>query len=429
MECYNLFSENYKPQDEELRHEPPDIFLKDQIFDVKFSPTANVLALSQVTGHVRLFSYNEEANQEVLAFTHHKASCRAVEFSDDGNFLFTGSSDNSIGIITNGELLFQVKNAHKAPINKIKYIENNAVIATGDDDGLIKIWDFRISSTKTNNLCVATFTENTDTITDIVLNKETNLLLSTSNDGFLGVFDIRRSSLNPDSLFTGNLSEPGAKFKPSLYALSDNMDEELTSLCIVKNGKKVIVASQEGTMMLFSWDWFGDCNDRITAHPCCISTMVQYNEDIILTGCDDGYVRAVNILPNRIVAIINDDADEEDSLPVSKIALKNNFIAFTCNDEMVRIYDIKNYEDQGSDEEPSDIEQEAAQTNQNVEEVKEDSDADKNWEDLEDEMESSSDDDDAAFAGVNAYGGQDANWTKNKSEFERKKRQDFFSSL
>jgi len=57
--------------------------------------------------------------------------------------------------------------------------------------------------------------------------------------------------------------------------------------------------------------------------------MVQYNEDIILTGCDDGYVRAVNILPNRIVAIINDDADEEDSLPVSKIALKNNFIAFT----------------------------------------------------------------------------------------------------
>mmetsp|Transcript_35100 Transcript_35100/g.34768 ORF Transcript_35100/g.34768 Transcript_35100/m.34768 type:complete len:97 (-) Transcript_35100:23-313(-) len=96
---------------------------------------------------------------------------------------------------------------------------------------------------------------------------------------------------------------------------------------------------------------------------------------------------------------------------------------------MVRIYDIKNYEDQGSDEEPSDIEQEAAQTNQNVEEVKEDSDADKNWEDLEDEMESSSDDDDAAFAGVNAYGGQDANWTKNKSEFERKKRQDFFSSL
>lgn len=230
MECYNLFSENYTLQSEGVRHEPPDIFLKDQIFDVKFSPTANVIALSQVTGEVRLFSYNEQTNEQVLSFNHHRSSCRVVEFSDDGNFLFTGSSDNSLGIITNGELLFQVKNAHKAPINQIKYIENNAVVASGDDDGLIKIWDFRISSTKTNNLCVATFTENTDTITDLVLNKETNLLLSTSNDGYFGVFDIRRSSLNPDSLFTGNLSEPGAKFKPSLYALSDNMEEELTSL-------------------------------------------------------------------------------------------------------------------------------------------------------------------------------------------------------
>ena len=135
MECYNLLSEGHQAEDRQLTQEPPDIFLKDQIFDVKFSPTTNVIATSTVTGEVKLFMYNEEVNEEVMSFGYHKSSCRQIEFSDDGNFLYTGSSDNTIGIITNGELLYQVKDAHKAPINSIKYIESNAVIATGDDDG------------------------------------------------------------------------------------------------------------------------------------------------------------------------------------------------------------------------------------------------------------------------------------------------------
>jgi WD40 repeat protein len=270
MECYNLFSNNYRAEDQELRHEPPDIFLKDQIFDVKFSPTYNVIATSQVTGEIRLFSYNEEANEEVLCLNYHKDSCRTLEFSDDGHFLFTGASDNSIGIVTGGELLYQVKKAHNSPINMIKYIENNSVIATGDDDGEIKIWDFRISSTSADKLCVASFQENEDTITDMVLNDEKNKLLVTSNDGFFGVYDIRRASSTTGSN-TFTLDNAKSKFSPSLFAMSDNMEEELSSVCIVKNGKKVIVSTQEGVVMLFSWDWFGDCDDRMTSHPSAVS--------------------------------------------------------------------------------------------------------------------------------------------------------------
>lgn len=231
MECYSLFSNNVENKNEQLSQEPPDIFLKDQIFDVKFSPTANVIATSQVTGEVRLFTFNEEVNEEALAFSYHQSSCRTLEFSDDGNFIFTGASDNTLGILTNGELLYQVKNAHNAPINFIKYIENNAVIATGDDDGHIKIWDFRISSTKADKLCVAIFEENEDTITDIKLNANKNMLVATSNDGFLGVFDIRRtsSSATGSTITPLPLNDPVTKFKPSLYAMSDNMEDELTS--------------------------------------------------------------------------------------------------------------------------------------------------------------------------------------------------------
>lgn len=82
--------------------EPPDIFLKDHIMDIKFSPNANVLALAQVTGHVRVYSYNEKETVEQLTFDYHSDSCRAIEFSPDGNLIFTGSKDQSIAVITNG---------------------------------------------------------------------------------------------------------------------------------------------------------------------------------------------------------------------------------------------------------------------------------------------------------------------------------------
>lgn len=165
MECYNLFGENYRASNDEINSEPPNIYLDDNIIDIKFCPTMNVIAVSTITGEVKLYSFTDSTMDNILSFYYHKENCRCLEFSDDGNFLFTGSADKSIGIITNGELLYNVKKAHDSQVNVIKYIDNNAVIASGDDDGIIKMWDFRICSTKTEKLCVARFSENDDTIT------------------------------------------------------------------------------------------------------------------------------------------------------------------------------------------------------------------------------------------------------------------------
>ena len=82
--------------------EPPDIFLQDHIMDLKFSPTANVLALGQVTGSVRIYSYNDNETKEQLVFDYHSDSVRAVEFSPDGNLIYTASKDQSLAVITNG---------------------------------------------------------------------------------------------------------------------------------------------------------------------------------------------------------------------------------------------------------------------------------------------------------------------------------------
>ena len=75
--------------------------------------------------------------------------------------------------------------------------------------------------------------------------------------------------------------------------MSDNFEEDLTGVQIMKNGKVVAVPSQEGIINLFRWDFFGDCNDRILGHASSIDAMIKYDENVLITGCEDGLIRTV----------------------------------------------------------------------------------------------------------------------------------------
>jgi WD40 repeat protein len=123
--------------------------------------------------------------------------------------------------------------------------------------------------------------------------RDLNQLVCASGDGMLGVFDLR---------------------KKSLYAMSDHFEEDLTAVLLMKDEKKVVASTSEGIMNVFSWDYFGDCNDRIVGHPGSIDCMAKYDEDIIITGCEDGLIRAVSVLPNKIISILGDPLDPEDEV-------------------------------------------------------------------------------------------------------------------
>lgn len=89
-----------------------------------------------------------------------------------------------------------------------------------------------------------------------------------------------------------------------LYALSDELDEDLTSVCLIKNDQFVACSTSEGAILFFKWDHFGDFKDRMIGHPNSIDTMIKYDENTLITGAEDGFVRAVSIYPNDIVATL-----------------------------------------------------------------------------------------------------------------------------
>lgn len=77
------------------------------------------------------------------------------------------------------------------------------------------------------------------------------------------------------------------------------MEEDLTSLCLVKNGKFVATSTSEGIILLFKWDWFGDCKDRILFNTSSIDTMIKLDENTLITGSEDGFVRGISVYPNK----------------------------------------------------------------------------------------------------------------------------------
>ena len=64
-------------------------------------------------------------------------------FNPSGSIIYTSSADRSFAVISNGRVEGRLENAHDEAINSLIHIENDHVISTGDDDGVIKIWDLR----------------------------------------------------------------------------------------------------------------------------------------------------------------------------------------------------------------------------------------------------------------------------------------------
>ena len=70
---------------------------------------------------------------------------------------------------------------------------------------------------------------------------------------------------------------------------------------------------------------------------------MKYDESTVITGGEDGLLRAVSVLPNRILAILGDPLDQEDEVFfIQKVSVSHcrNYVASCALDDMVKIYDV-----------------------------------------------------------------------------------------
>ena len=59
----------------------------------------------------------------------------------------------------------RILDAHPQPIYTIEHLENGSIVATGDDDGMIRIWDLRQASKGKKHAICMEFNEHEGTVT------------------------------------------------------------------------------------------------------------------------------------------------------------------------------------------------------------------------------------------------------------------------
>ena len=245
----------------------------------------------------------------------------SIDTLNDNNIIL-GSSNGEIVYLKNNIISEKYSNSKSEKISKVKFISEN-IFASGDFKGCITLFDKRQKSP------IKIFKEQTEEITDILFEpNRPNFLLSSSIDSTLCVYDIN---------------------KLSLYALSDKLDEDLNCMLSFKNGNHILCGSEEGNILIFNWDWFGDFKDMIKGHPEGINDMDKYDENIFFTGTEDGFVRICTMYPKGVRGILknkNKNNEKNKIKDVNKIKIsqdKKNVIACSGID-CLRMFDISQIE-------------------------------------------------------------------------------------
>ncbi|KAH7882969.1 WD40-repeat-containing domain protein [Phlebopus sp. FC_14] len=327
----------------------PDIPVGSQIFDLAFHPTNTIVYTGLLNGYIKAFSYGEQGQHEKLfSIRPSKRSCRCLFTDDDGARLYAGGKAKSIFTIdtVTATISETRKDVHDSPINRMKRLMPN-MFCTGDDDGVVKLWDPRKSQE------IRRYGHHFDFISDFLWMEDKKQLVSTSGDGTLSVIDVR-----------GRKSEP--------LAQSEDQEDELLSIVAIRNGSKVVVGTQLGILSIFnrSQGW-GDCVDRVPGHPqsidalCAIPSSYAFSHSTILTGSSDGLLRAVQLFPTKLVGVVADHG----SFPIERIAVdqkgEGRWVGSAGHEEMLRMTDLKDVfedEDEGADYEKTPSEEEAAET-------------------------------------------------------------------
>ncbi|XP_042371885.1 WD repeat-containing protein 55 [Plectropomus leopardus] len=307
-------SDSDPPPGPRVRDTPQDIRLEAIANTVALHPSRDILVCGDVDGDVYAYSYSctEGETRELWSSGHHLKSCRQVRFSADGRKLFSVSRDKAVHMLDaeRGQLVTRIRGAHGAPINCLLLVDEN-ILATGDDGGTLKVWDMR------KGTAIMDLKHHEDYISDITVDQAKRILLTTSGDGTMGVFNIKRRRFE---------------------LLSEYQSGDLTSVALMKRGRKVVCGSSEGTIYIFNWNGFGATSDRFALKAESVECIVPVSDSIMCTAAMDGYIRAVNLLPNRVIGCIGQHIGE----PIEELAKSwdSRLLVSTAHDQLIKFWDI-----------------------------------------------------------------------------------------
>jgi len=281
------------------------------------------VASGLINGDVILHSFQTSTEGRIEEeWLHHKKAVRDIDFTEDGKRLYSVGKDKSIICVDveSGKLKRRIKKAHENPIYSIA-MTGDTFIATGDDNGVLKCWDMR------SKTCTMEFKECEDYISDMVV-EDNKIVIASSGEGTLTAFNVRRKRMD---------------LQTELF------DSDLLCLAKVKNGQKLVCGTSEGVLNMFHWGQWGNISDRFPLKKNrSIDSLVAISDDIVITGTSDGFLRAVHILPSRVLGPVGRHMED---FPILNLSLTHDqtCVVSCSHDERVKFWNVEEAKQQSVD--------------------------------------------------------------------------------
>lgn len=299
------------------RSKPPNIQVDDYVVDLSFHPSEDVLAIGTSVGDVLIYKYANEAN--VLADTQelHTKAVRCVEFTRDGKSVISTGRDLTVVVmdVETGKFQRCWENSHPEPVYSMSVISEH-LFATGDDDGTVKLWDLRQKD------AVFALRPVEDFISCILASgTQQKYMLLTSGDGLLTTINL---------------------LQRKLYVQSEPYEEEMNCMGTFKRESKLVVGTSKGNYYTYNWGQFAYHCDTFAGPKASANRMVPITEQIAVMGGEDGILRAMHLVPGRVLGIVGQHLMGVDSLDICG---SGELIASSSHDNEVRFWNIKYFED------------------------------------------------------------------------------------
>ena len=227
----------------------------------------NILVLGLQNGSFSIYSMNNFENKYSLKISEAKIS--SLSINPSGKWIAFGSKNlNQLFVWEwKSETYIYKQQGHMNGINVIAYSPEGGQLASGADDGRIKIFDISSSN------CLITFIEHTAKVTGLqyALNKS-NVLVSSSLDGTIRAYDL-------------------IKYKN--FRIMTTPKQTQLICCSVDFSGEIVAAGSLDTYNIFVWSLkTGDLIDVLNGHTGPVSCLAfSHINDILVSGSWDNTVK------------------------------------------------------------------------------------------------------------------------------------------
>jgi WD40 repeat protein/DNA-binding CsgD family transcriptional regulator len=274
------------------------------ILAVCFSPVADMMAIGEASGKVRL--YNSEG--ELFICEGHMGWVRSVSFSADGEMLASAGDDRTIRLwsVRTGQCLKTLP-GHTDLIRSLSFSPRSPLLVSGSDDRTIKLWDVETAQ------CVRTLTGHEGRVRSVALSPDEQQIASGSSDRTIRLWNVQTGEWcatlrgHTSKIWTVAFSPDGEQLVSGAadktvrlwdrhtgdcrWVLQSAHTKAVLSVCFSPDSRTVASSSDDQTIKLWRADT-GRAIGTLEGHTCRVWSL-SYSSDgqTLASGSDDQTIK------------------------------------------------------------------------------------------------------------------------------------------